>query len=394
MERGLPTKALWDRLPEIVRFRDQPGMTETYSFAGAEGTTELEGQLFRQRARPSKAVYLFMHPTATAQLLPMPEALADAGLHVLCASSRYPRNDSALIMEKVAYDMGQWVRHARESLGYEKVILVGWSGGGSLSLFYAAQSEHPTITHTPAGDLYDLTAARLQRVDGIVLIAAHLSRAEVLTEWLDPSVIDEFDPDTRDLEFDIYSPDCPNKPPFTADFIAAFRERQRARNRRITAWAEEMLATLRRRNDGETERAFVTHRTMCDVRWIDPTIDPNGRAPGASYLGNPRTVNVGPAGLARFSTLRSWLSQWSYDLSNSKAAVNATKIHRTPVLQIENEADDAVPASHNPIIHNALTVANKEFVSIKGATHFYQGQPEHLSACIDGIIDWSHRNDL
>ncbi|WP_436424529.1 hypothetical protein, partial [Enterococcus faecium] len=94
-----------------------------------------------------------------------------------------------------------------------------------------------------------------------------------------PSVIDEFDPDTRDLEFDIYSPDCPNKPPFTADFIAAFRERQRARNRRITAWAEEMLATLRRRNDGETERAFVTHRTMCDVRWIDPTIDPNGRAP-------------------------------------------------------------------------------------------------------------------
>ena len=165
MERGLPTKALWDRLPEIVRFRDQPGMTETYSFAGAEGTTELEGQLFRQRARPSKAVYLFMHPTATLQLLPMPEALADAGLHVLCASSRYPRNDSALIMEKVAYDMGQWVRHARESLGYEKVILVGWSGGGSLSLFYAAQSEHPTITHTPAGDLYDLTAARLGRVD-------------------------------------------------------------------------------------------------------------------------------------------------------------------------------------------------------------------------------------
>lgn len=89
-------------------------------------------------------------------------------------------------MEKVAYDMGQWVRHARESLGYEKVILVGWSGGGSLSLFYAAQSEHPTITHTPAGDLYDLTAARLQRVDGIVFIAAHLSRAEVLTEGLTP----------------------------------------------------------------------------------------------------------------------------------------------------------------------------------------------------------------
>ena len=41
-------------------------------------------------------------------------ALADAGLHVLCAGSRYAKNDSALIMEKVVYDLGMYVRHARE----------------------------------------------------------------------------------------------------------------------------------------------------------------------------------------------------------------------------------------------------------------------------------------
>ncbi|WP_244917357.1 hypothetical protein [Sphingobium xenophagum] len=214
----------------------------------------------------------------------------------------------------------------------------------------------------------------------------------MLTEWLDPSVIDEFDPDTRDLEFDIYSPDCPNKPPFTADFIAAFRERQRARNRRITAWAEEMLATLRRRNDGETERAFVTHRTMCDVRWIDPTIDPMDARRGILSW-QSSTVNVGPAGLARFSTLRSWLSQWSYDLSNSKAAVNATKIHRTPVLQIEMKRTTRFPRA---IIRSFTTRSPCEqgICEHQGPTHFYQGQPEHVSACIDGIIDWSHRNDL
>ena len=43
---------------------------------------------------------------------------------------------------------------------------MGWSGGGSLSLFYQAQAERPSITHTPAGDPYDLTDARLQKVDG------------------------------------------------------------------------------------------------------------------------------------------------------------------------------------------------------------------------------------
>ena len=155
------------------------------------------------------------------------------------------------------------------TLGYAKVVLVGWSGGGSLSLFYQGQAEHPTITHTPAGDPYDLTAAKLSPADGIIFIAAHLSRAETLTEWIDPSVRDELHPDDRDLAFDIYDPKCPDKPPFTPDFVAAFRAAQRARNAKITDWALDTLDVLKRRNDGEMERAFVVHRTMSDVRWID-----------------------------------------------------------------------------------------------------------------------------
>ncbi|MGC1302497.1 MAG: alpha/beta hydrolase [Caulobacteraceae bacterium] len=388
------TKHAWDRIPVIITFSENLKMTETYGFNGSQGITVLEGQHFVPKDRPSDTVFLFMHPTSTLQLLPMPAALADAGLHVLCGGSRYAKNDSALIMEKVAYDMGAYVRHAREAMGYKKVVLVGWSGGGSLSLFYTAQAERPTITHTPAGDPYDLTSAGLQRPDGVVFIAAHLSRAETLTEWLDPSIIDELNPDTRNPELDIYSPDCPNQAPFAADFVAAFREAQRARNRKITHWAQELLETLKHRQDGEIERAFVTHRTMCDVRWLDPSIDPNGRKPDWCYMGNPRTVNVGPVGLARFSTLRSWLSQWSYDLSNAKGPANAAHIHHTPVLQIENEADDAVPATHNPTIRDALATPDKEFVSIKGATHYYLGQPEHLATCIATVIDWSTRKGL
>ncbi|HEV7776014.1 MAG TPA: hypothetical protein VGO76_04055 [Luteibacter sp.] len=384
----------WDRIPVVLQFAENLAMTETYGFNGSQGITSLEGQRLVPRDRPSKTVFLFMHPTSTLQLLPMPGALADAGLHVLCAGSRYARNDSALIMEKVVYDMGAYIRHAREVLGYEKVILVGWSGGGSLSLFYQAQAEKPTITHTPAGDPYDLTAANLSRADGVIFIAAHLSRAETLTEWLDPSITDELNPDVRLREFDIYDPACPNRAPFAADFVQAFREAQRARNRKITAWAQELLEQLRKRGDGEVERAFVTHRTMCDVRWLDPTVDPNGRKPNWCYMGDPRTVNVGPVGLARFSTLRSWLSQWSYDLSNAKGPANAAKIHHTPVLQIENEADDAVPATHNPAIRAALATPDQEFLSLEGATHYYLGQPELLARCIDTVIDWSRRKSL
>jgi len=384
----------FSRVPLILRFREKLAFTETYGFSGSQGLTVLEVQLLRPADRPSRTVYIFMHPTSTLQLLPMPQALASAGLHVLCAASRYPKNDSALIMEKVALDLGAWVNWARTSGGYERVILVGWSGGGSLSLFYQGQAEQPSITQTPAGDAVDLTRAGLQTADGIVFIAAHLSRAETLTEWIDPSVGSEVEGDTATPEFDIYNPACPNKPPFTPAFVAQFRVAQIARNRRITAWCQEKLETLRKRGGPETERAFVVHRTMCDPRWIDPTVDPNDRKPNWCYLGDPRTVNVGTAGLARYSSLRSWLSQWSYDLSNAKGPLNAARIKRTPVLQIENSADDAVPATHNPAIRAALATPDKEYVTIKGATHYYLGQPEHLKSCIDKVLDWSRRKKL
>jgi pimeloyl-ACP methyl ester carboxylesterase len=393
MTDATSSAAAWDRVPVILSFAEQVRMVETYGFTGSQGQTVLEGQRLLPRV-PSDTVYLFMHPASTLHLLPMPMALADAGLHVLCAGSRYAKNDSALIMEKVVYDLGAYIRHARESLGYRKVVLVGWSGGGSLSLFYEAQAEHPTITRTPAGDPYDLTQARLPQADGIIFIAAHLSRAETLTEWLDPSISDEREPDQRDRALDIYHPDCPNKPPFAPDFVAAFRAAQLARNRRITGWALDALDFLKRKDDGEMERGFVVHRTMCDVRWIDKTIDPNGRKPNWCYLGDPRIVNAAPAGLARFSTLRSFLSQWSYDKSNAKGAVNAARVRAVPVLQIVNGADDAVPATHNPAIRAALATRDKELCEIEGATHYYLGQPAQLARCIAAVADWSRRKGL
>ena len=389
-----PIKYEWDRLPIIIKFAEVNKMAETYGFVGTQGHTYVEGQRLVPRNKPSDTVYIFMHPSSTLHLLPMPAALADAGLHVICAASRYPKNDSALIMEKVVFDLGQHIRHAREDLGYKKVILVGWSGGGSLSLFYQAQAESPSITHTPAGDEYDLTRAGLHPADGIIFIAAHLSRAETLTEWIDPSVKDELHPDDRDRELDIYAADAPHRPPYLADFVARFRAAQQVRNRKITSWVLETLEMLKKRNDGEMERGFVVHRTMCDVRWLDSTIDPSGRRPNWCFLGDPRVANSAPAGLGRFSTLRSWLSQWSIDYSNAKGAVNAARIHKTPVLQIVNEADDAVPATHNPVIHQALATPDRELINIIGATHYYVGQPDQLAQCISSVIDWSRRKQL
>lgn len=361
---------------------------EVYGFAGGgHGTVNLEGIRLRPKNRRSRTLVVYMHPASTLQLLPLPRAMVERGVHVLCAGSRYARNDSPLVMEKVVLDLGAYIRHAREVWEYERVVLAGWSGGGSLSIFYQSQAEAPTITHTPAGDPVDLPAAGLIPADAMLLQAAHLSRAVMLREWIDPSVRDENNPDDRDVELDLYDPRNPNRPPYAPGFVDRFRAAQLARVRRRTAWVKETLARLRERGGRELERGFVTHRTMADPRFLDGTIEPNDRPIGRCYLGHPETVNNGPVGLARFSTLRAWLSQWSIDDTNAEGERCAASV-TVPLLAVENTADDAVPQPHVGRLYRAAASADKTFARIEGATHYYVGQPDHLRRAVDLTVRW------
>ena len=374
-----------------IQYAENAQFREVYGFAGSQGMVNCEGIRYVPKGKPSKTLAVYMHPATTLQLLPMPAAMARAGVHVLCAGSRFARNDTPLIMEKVLLDLGAYIRHAKEKWGYERILLCGWSGGGSLSLFYQAQAEKPTVTQTPAGEEVELGS--LIAADAMIFQAAHLSRARIFSEWIDPSVIDESDPDRRDLELDIYNPKCPNQAPYTPEFVKRFRAAQLARLRRRTAWVKETLATLKRRGGDELERGFVTYRTMADVRFMDPTIEPNDRKPRWCFLGKPETANTGPVGIGRFSTLRAWLSQWSVDDSNADGPRCATSI-TVPLLAIENSADDAVPQPHARIIHDAAASRDKTFRVIKGATHYYQGQPELLKQAVETCLDWMGKQRL
>src|SRR5918912_1609422 len=260
-----------------VQYAERAQFTEVYGFSGSQGMVNCEGVRYVPKAKPSKTLAIYMHPASTLQLLPMPKAMAQAGVHVVCAGSRFARNDTPLIMEKVILDLGAYIRHAKERWGYDNIVLCGWSGGGSLSLFYQAQAEKPTVKQTPAGDPVDLGG--LIAADAMIFQAAHLSRARMLSEWIDPSVIDEADPDRRELELEIYNAKCPNQPPYTAEFVKRFRAAQLARLRRRTAWVKDTLNFLKGKKGDELERGFVTYRTMADVRFMDPAIEPNDREP-------------------------------------------------------------------------------------------------------------------
>src|SRR5690606_24216279 len=124
----------------------------------------------------SETVLVLMHPVSSGTYLPIVTSLARAGHHIIVCNSRYRGADSALLMEKVVQDLGECIRDAKQRLGYRKVVLAGWSGGGSLSVYYQQQAQHPTVTASPSGDGPDLTRLGLIPADGLMLLAAHISR--------------------------------------------------------------------------------------------------------------------------------------------------------------------------------------------------------------------------
>lgn len=373
----------YERIPYLVVFDEQSAFKDTY--AGEIGKVVIEAHLLKPET-PSDAVVVFSHPIGGGAWLPMMAALAKQGVHTIYCNTRYRGNDTALIMERAVMDLGACIRDARERLGYKKVYLGGWSGGGGLSLFYQAEAQDPRVTHTPAGDPYDLTAAKFEPVDGVMLIAAHLSRNLTLTEWLDPSVTDEANPFVRDPALNLYALDGPQAP-YSAEFLTRYRAAQIARNRRITAWVKNELATLKAAGLEHHERCFTVQGTMADPRFLDATLDPSDRPPNWCMLGVPSVVNDGPVGLARFSTLRSWLSQWSYDDSNADGVKCAARI-RSPMLVVENSADDACTPDHAARLMAAAVHCPIDHHVIKGANHYYFGQPAQAKEAATLIRQW------
>ncbi len=84
---------------------------------------------------------LLVHPRANFSHHYAVPGLVDAGYAVLCLNTRWLNNDSTLLHEVVLLDVAAGVAALRER--YDRVVLCGNSGGGSLlTLLRAAVERH------------------------------------------------------------------------------------------------------------------------------------------------------------------------------------------------------------------------------------------------------------
>ena len=310
---------------------------------------------------------IMCHPASNFLSHFLLRALAAAGQPAMGLNTRYANNEPALLMERAAADLGTGIRWMREELGFEEVVLLGFSGGGSLATFHQSR------------------AAAGEAADALMLVGAHPGRARVLRHWIDPSITDEDDPWSVDPALDLYAPG--RTAPLDPGWVADYRLAQEARMRRIDQRAHEALERLER--EGGSDRGFVVHRTTADPRFVDLTLDPSDREPGSMY-GDPRAANTAAGGLARFVTARSWLSTWSTEHTAADALTDLPGI-TVPTLVMSLLGDQAAFAEDSRLMAAASGDPEVELVEMRHLNHYLVDQPEGLQQVISGVLSWMDR---
>lgn len=324
---------------------------------------------------------IVMHPTSNFMGHYLIAPLAERGITCMGLNSRYVGNDTLLLMERAIQDLGAGVRYLRGQ-GYERVILIGNSGGAALASFYQAQAEKLTAHHFVDGDATHLHSDDLPPVDGIALCAAHLGRSRLLRDWIDPSVKDELNPLSHAAEFDMYNPRL--SVPYSKDFLDTFSAAQAARIKRIEQWALDRLQVLRNSPGAARDQVFLIHRTHADPRCVDLSLDANDRAPG-SVWGDARQVNYSANAMGRTTSLTAFLSQWS-SLSQADGPTNLARTS-VPVLLLTHTADQSTfPSTRDTWLHAAAGRIRN--VDIKGGNHYLAGQPELVEQAANEIAGW------
>jgi hypothetical protein len=409
-------------MPRIGRYENPYLTTEFHREPPAGTTCEVLGLRSEDRANSHgvlwlppgpqpKTVLTVMHPRADFHRHYVIPGLLEAGYAVFAQNSRWVGNDSMLIHETVLFDVAAGFTRMRE-LGFESVIPIGNSGGGSLYTFYVSQAHAPAggrITQTPAGDPVALDKLAMPAVDAMVYLAAHPGEGLFLLEANDPSVVDESDPAACDHAIDMYAAGngflpAPEATSYSEDFLLRYREAQHARVERIDRLARSRVSRrrdARRRamehpNDATAWRDAIAvdfvrvYRTEADPRYVDPSLDPSDRDYGSLWTHRPDLFNYGPFGFARVVTPEAWLSTWSGLSSNASIPARGSVV-TVPAIVVGYTGDNGVFREDARLIFDSIGSTDKRLIEVAG-DHY--GFPLAGSStwgrdlAIATIVDW------
>jgi pimeloyl-ACP methyl ester carboxylesterase len=354
--------------------------------------------LYRPPRGNPRTVILMAHPRADfAHHYTIPYWV-EAGFAACALNTRYLNNDTMMLHENLMLDLAAAVRFLREEEGFEQIVMLGNSGGGSLFAYYDAQARAPKgerAAAPPGGGPPDLNRFELPAADGLILLAAHPGQGMVLMGSIDAAVADEHDPFASDPELDMYderngyrTPPVPSR--YAPQWLERYRAAQRARVARLDAIARGHLAAAEQARAASKRPDFaavpaadralmqrramrpqimVIYRTQANPNYLDLTLDPSERTVGSIFSPRPDLFNYHAFGLAHVATPEAWLSTWS-GLSSRANLIRNLPAVTVPTLVVGAMADQDIFVADGHAEFAASGATDKQLEFIEGADHF------------------------
>jgi len=345
-----------------------------------------------------RTVILMAHPRADfAQHYTIPYWV-EAGFAACALNTRYLNNDMMMLHENLLLDLAAAIRFLREEEGFEHVVMLGNSGGGSLFAYYDAQARAPhgqRVGAPPGGGPPDLNRFELPPADGLILLAAHPGQGMVLMGSIDAAVTDEHDPFANDPELDMYderngyrTPPAPSR--YAQQWLERYRAAQYARVARLDAIARSHVAEAQQaraasrlpdfaeapaahraltRRYAMGPRIMLIYRTQANPNYLDLSLDPSERAVGSIFSPRPDLFNYHAFGLAHVVTPEAWLSTWSGISSQANLIRNLPAV-TVPTLVVGAMGDQDIFIGDAHAEFAASGASDKRLEFIEGADHF------------------------
>jgi dienelactone hydrolase len=367
--------------------------------------------------------------------------LAQRGYTVLCVKSQYA-DQAAADWDKLALDVSASVTYLRGLSTVEKVVLVGWSGGGAIMSYYQNVAQNglaacqAAARLDPCGD--DL--ANMPPADGVVLLDAIPGIAFSDLTALDASVTDEQNLKAHNKSLDMFAPQNGYTPTgssaYSQSFINRYLAGQAEREDGLIDQAQQLQKQIADGNGQysnttpmpvgrdsariwEADSSLLSH-TVGKYPVISPQ-HPNGGAPQVVY--SVRVPSASPADNAAWDSSKGGFTDDSF---MSVAAIKATdpKITADSITGIDWSSSNTATVNNvegisSPLLimsmtghywlvpsemyyDNATHAKNKTLVFVEGASHGFTpctacattpGEfGDTVTETFDYVSNWLHTN--
>jgi pimeloyl-ACP methyl ester carboxylesterase len=365
-----------------------------------------KGALYSPDSGPvSNVAFLAIHRTSNFMNMIGNRELAMRGFLTLGMNPRSDNNEAVVNFENVALDIKQGVEYLRKQPGVTKVVLIGFSGGGPATSFYQATAEQGVSFCKGPGKLTQCSDALkdLPKADGLFLLDAHPGNTINALRSLNPSVMDEANPDKIDPALDPFNPangfNAKGHSVYTSDFLDRYFKAQAARMNRLVDKALAMRADIAAGKSATTDDApFIVYRNRARLMDFSMSVHPGSTRPqklikddGSISTEIVKSVRVPLTQNARldrtlsngtmFLSLTSFLSANAIRAKDSMVDVDwCSSNNSTPcaVRQISVPLLIAAMGGHyfiadNEIHYDLAASKDKDYVVVEGAVHGQTG---------------------